>query len=47
MAEKKGKEVDRWEYPDGTPTTKADRAYLDEHGQLPGNAPDQEESAEE
>ncbi|MGI9297094.1 MAG: hypothetical protein ACR2QC_04250 [Gammaproteobacteria bacterium] len=35
MAEKKKKEVDRWEHPDGTPTTKEDRAYLETHGELP------------
>lgn len=32
MAKKK---VDRWEYPDGTPTTKEQRRYLEEHGELP------------
>ena len=34
----------RWEYPDGTPTTKEQRAYFEQHGKLPPQPkPDKEQ----
>ena len=47
MAEAKKSKVDRWAYPDGTPTTKEQRAHLEQHGELPPRPQPDDDEAED